>query len=68
MDADSIRSAVVSSVSAYIYHRWLQELGDRIEENAVTADDAVRLEKEVRDYVVYRRGMVEVQSFLHPKS
>lgn len=51
MDADTIRDAVEASVSAYIYHRWLQELGDRIEENAITTDEAVRLEKEVRDYV-----------------
>ena len=51
MDADAIRDAIESSVSAYIYHRWLQELGDRIEENAVTVEDAVRLEREVRDYI-----------------
>ena len=51
MDTDAIRSAVESSVSAYIFHRWLQELGDRIEENAVSADQAVLLEREVRDYV-----------------
>jgi len=51
MDGQAIRGAVEASVSAYIYHRWLQELGDRIEENAVTADQAVRLEREVRDYV-----------------
>lgn len=51
MDGEAIRDAVESSVSAYIYHRWLQELGDRIEENAVTADQAVRLEREVREYV-----------------
>ncbi len=51
MDGDGIRAALESSVSAYIYHRWLQELGDRIEENAVTSEQAVRLEREVRDYV-----------------
>jgi hypothetical protein len=51
MDGDAIRDALQVSVASYIYHRWLQELGDRIEENAIDADQAYRLEREVRDYV-----------------
>ncbi len=51
MDADTVRGAIKESVSEYIYQRWLQELGDRLEENAVSAQEAVRLEREVREYV-----------------
>ena len=51
MDADAIRDALQVSVASYIYHRWLQELGDRIEENAIDPDQAYRLEREVRDFV-----------------
>lgn len=51
MDASAIREAVQESICSYIFHRWLQELGDRIEQKAVSADQAVGLEREVRDYV-----------------
>lgn len=51
MDAAAICEAVQESIGSYIFHRWLQELGDRIEQNAVSADQAVGLECEVRDYV-----------------
>lgn len=51
MTPDTMRSAVECSVVAYIYNRWLEELGDRIERYAVSGDVAVRLEREVRGYV-----------------
>lgn len=51
MDADGIREATRVSVASYIYRRWLQELGGWIERGAVTAREAVRLEREVKDYV-----------------
>jgi hypothetical protein len=51
MTADDVRDAIQTSVSEYIYQRWLQELGDRLEDNAVTANEAVALEGQVKGYV-----------------
>ena len=34
------------------YNRWLQEVGDRIELHSVSADEAVNLERQVRQFVV----------------
>jgi hypothetical protein len=51
MDATSVREAIEASVASYIYHRWLQELGIRIEHNTITASQAVRLEQQVKEYV-----------------
>jgi hypothetical protein len=51
MTPEVMRSAVECSIVAYIFNRWLEELGDRIERYAVSADVAIRLEREVRDYV-----------------
>lgn len=46
-----VSSAVIDSVTAYIYHRWIQELGVQLEKKAVTASEAVRLEREARLFV-----------------
>lgn len=51
MTPEVMRSAVEFSVVAYVYNRWLEEVGDRIERNAVSPDVAARLEREVREYV-----------------
>ena len=51
MDADAIRDAIQATIDSYIFHRWLQELSDRIEANAISADQALQLEREVRSYV-----------------
>ena len=53
---DSIGKADIEKVFStyvvsYIYERWLHELGRRIEENAISESRAVKLEKEVKDYV-----------------
>jgi hypothetical protein len=48
---DLVRDALVVSVSAYVYERWLVELGRKIEERAITAAEAVRLEGEMKQYV-----------------
>jgi hypothetical protein len=44
LDADGAGLAVQISVSSFIYQRWLQDLGQRIEERAFTSQEAVRLE------------------------
>lgn len=51
MDRAGVAEAVGVSVAAYIYHRWVQELGRRIEENAFSAQEAVRLERDVRAFI-----------------
>lgn len=52
-----LRQAIKDSVGAYIYHRWLQELGRQIEVKAISASHAVRLEREVQAYV---RALVDL--------
>lgn len=51
MDKTAVVDAVEMSVVAYIYERWLQELGRCIEKNSVSAEQAVRLERDVKQYV-----------------
>lgn len=51
MTADDVASAVQSMVSAYVYHRWLEELGLTLERGAVSPAEAVRMEREMRAYV-----------------
>lgn len=51
MDEEAVRDAVKDCVQNYIYQRWLQELGDRIEKHAMTAEQAIRLERDVKAYV-----------------
>lgn len=51
MTPDAIRSAVERSVAASIYHRWLGDLEKQLEEKAVTAAEAVRLERDVAAYI-----------------
>jgi len=51
MDEAGVREVIIDCVQNYIYQRWLQELGDRIEKHAMTAQQAVRLERDVKAYV-----------------
>lgn len=51
MDAVSVASAIQASVASYIYHRWLLDLGKRLEERAVTPKHAVKLERDVKQHV-----------------
>lgn len=51
MSADDIRKAVEASISAYVYHRWLEELGEMIEQKVVSPLEAERIEGQMRDYV-----------------
>lgn len=51
LDAGGVGRAVKVSVQAYIYERWLQELGKRIEANVTSPDDAIRLEREIKEYI-----------------
>ena len=51
LDPDTVAEAIRASVVGYVYHRWLQELGRRIEQRAVTPRDAFQLERQIRDLV-----------------
>ena len=51
MNEAAVGDALQVSVTGYIYHRWLQELGLRIAQNAVTPRQAVRLERQVKEYI-----------------
>jgi hypothetical protein len=46
-----LAEAITESVSRYIFNRWLEELGKKIEEKAISADHAVRIERDVLDFV-----------------
>jgi hypothetical protein len=51
MDASAVREVIVLSVAQSIYLRWLEDLGKCIETGTATANEALRLEREVKDYV-----------------
>lgn len=54
MQRSDIKDALSKFVSSYIYNRWLQELGNCIERNAITPQEAVGYESEIREYVSLR--------------
>ncbi len=51
MDADDVRNVFEGVVNAYIYNRWLGELELVIEKKAISAQDAIRLERQVKEYI-----------------
>jgi hypothetical protein len=51
MDASAVKEAIQASVASYIYHRWLLDLGKRVEERAVSPRQAVKLERDVKEHV-----------------
>ncbi len=52
MDAAAVREVVTLFVQEYIYQRWLQELGSRIENKSIDKEDALRLEREVKEFII----------------
>lgn len=52
MDAAGVEEAFRLSVAEFIFQRWMLELGKRVEDKAVTAREARRLELEIKSYVV----------------
>jgi hypothetical protein len=51
MTADDIRGAIIESVSACIFFRWVLELGLAIETKAVSTSEAIAMEGEMRQYI-----------------
>lgn len=51
LDDTAIATAVEKSIIEYVFHRWLDDLGKSIEKGAVSENQAVELEQQVRQYV-----------------
>ncbi len=51
LDAEGVREAIEMSIVSYIYQRWLQELEIKVEERAISEQEAVRCERDVRIFV-----------------
>lgn len=51
MRPDDVRGAITESVSAYIFYRWVLELGRAIERSAVSTNEALTMEREMRQYI-----------------
>ena len=51
MTAAGVEKAIEAMVSSYIYNRWLGDLGVKIEEKAISPQQAVRAEKRMKDFI-----------------
>jgi hypothetical protein len=51
MDSGTVAELIEVSIVAYVYGRWLQELGERLESRSVGDAELVGLESQVKDYV-----------------
>ena len=51
MTAEEVADAVVACVAAYVYERWVGELGLSIEKGTVSGEDAVMLETQMQDWI-----------------
>jgi hypothetical protein len=49
--AVAMTKAMTTAVASYIYRRWVGDLGIKIEQNAISRQSAVRLEKQVKKFV-----------------
>jgi hypothetical protein len=52
MDSEAVEGAFSLLVAEYNFQRWMMELGKRIEEGAVSASEALELEKFARECIV----------------
>ena len=51
MTREDVEAAIASCVEAYIFNRWIGDLGVKIEERAISAASAVVLEREMRLFI-----------------
>lgn len=51
MTPDDVRGAITESVSSYIFYQWVLELGRAIERQAVSTNQAITMEREMRQYI-----------------
>jgi hypothetical protein len=58
MTPADVADTIELSVAAYVYQRWLFDLSQRIEQNAVSETEAVKLERDVKTFVA---GLVKLK-------
>jgi len=58
MTSEDIKYTMENCISSYIYYRWLEELGSRIEKGSISEDSAVALERQMKIYI---RELVTLQ-------
>ena len=51
MTAIGVGKAIEAMVASYIYNRWLGDLGVKIEEKAISPEQAVRVEKRMKEFI-----------------
>ena len=51
MNTDAVSTALETAIVACIYSRWIHEVGIALERKAPTPRDAVRRERDIKDYV-----------------
>ncbi|WP_124641930.1 Qat anti-phage system associated protein QatB [Amniculibacterium aquaticum] len=51
LDINTINVIIPLNIENYIYERLLNDLGSRIENNSINSTSAVKLEKELKDYI-----------------
>jgi hypothetical protein len=51
MTADGVRTAIEAMIASYIYNRWLGDLGVKIEEKAMSPQQAVRVEQRMKEFI-----------------
>jgi len=51
MTAADVGKAVEAMVASYIYNRWLGDLGVKIEEKAISPQEAVLVERRMKDFI-----------------
>lgn len=58
MTPADVTDTIEISVAGYVYQRWLFDLSQRIEQNAVSEAEAIRLERDVKTFVA---GLVKLK-------
>ncbi|MBX3177739.1 MAG: hypothetical protein KF886_10285 [Candidatus Hydrogenedentes bacterium] len=51
LDAPAVQESIRTAVVSHVYRRWLFELGKRLESKAVSAEEAARLERDMKRYL-----------------
>lgn len=51
MPPQAIKDMIIKAVGSYIYRRWVSDLGLKIEEKAVSPQQAINLERQVKKFV-----------------
>ncbi|HEX8018098.1 MAG TPA: Qat anti-phage system associated protein QatB [Flavobacterium sp.] len=51
LNSSSLNQIIPLYVESYIYERLINDLGSRIEENSIDSNNAIKLEKELKEYI-----------------